>query len=106
MKFRSVSFEKSPVVAILTGKLGIILQEELIFLRIYLGRPLSLINRQIPGMLTPLTLIDQPDIDAVAVGVHPELSGIDKLLLFAAASAPMEYFNCITAHVLLNFPDS
>ena len=39
-------------------------------------------------MLTPLTLIDQPDIDAVAVGVYPELSGIDKLLLFAAASAP------------------
>ena len=57
-------------------------------------------------MLTPLTLIDQPDIDAAAVGVYPELSGIDKLLLFAAASAPMEYFNCITAHVLLNFPDS
>ena len=35
--------------------------------------------------------VDQPNVDAVPVGIYPEFAGIDKFLFFSAASAAVIY---------------
>ena len=42
-------------------------------------------------MLAFFASVDQPNIDAVPVGVYSESAGIEKLLLFSAASATMNH---------------
>ena len=49
------------------------------------------IDGEVPGMLAFFASVDQPHIDVVPVGVYSEFAGIEKLLLFSAASTTMKH---------------
>lgn len=83
-------FQEINIPAVISGSLIIIFQKCFKSFGWNLAGFYPLINREIPGVLTFLTSINQPDINVFSVGVYPELTGIHKLLLFPTTSAAVK----------------
>lgn len=90
-KFSIVSFQKIRICTIFHRGVHVIAQKAFIQVHRDLPGPRPFIDRQIFGMLALAASIDQPDIDALAVCIHPESAGIQKFLLLSAASAAKVY---------------
>ena len=97
-KFSIVSFQKIYIISILQSKFIIIIQEKLIILLLDFRRFCSFINCQIPRVLALFASVYKPDINPIAIGIHSELSRINKFLLFPASPTAMVYFYRIQTH--------
>ena len=90
-QFSIVLFQKVNIPPISHGCLRVVFQKCFKQFCGYLAGFCPFIDHEVPGMLASFTSVDQPHINAFSVGVHPEFTGIHKLLSFPAPSAAFEY---------------
>ena len=94
--------EEGGIRGVLSGKLPVVLQELLVQLPWDLLGRYPLKNRDVQRMPALFTLVDQPHVQLVFVGVHPEAPGADKDGLFAASAASVDdlvFLVCIARRI-------
>lgn len=85
------AFEQSRVGSVMNGQLLIVGKEPLVELSRYLLRGNALIDRDIQRMPALFTLVGQPDIQLVLIGVDPEAPGVDEDHLPPTAGAFVDH---------------
>ena len=76
--FRAISFDQPPIRRVTRGQIGIVVLKALE----QLGRDHARVNagqnREVPCCAADGAFVDQPDIQALFLGVHPKKPGADK----------------------------